>query len=126
MLNKNGINKTAFGSQKQILANVDLQASVGCVVSSEVGVKVGDKKIAKAGTPIVVDFGNLLTPATNPIAETKKATAVLLHDVDVTNGNANGTALYFGVVNINRLDADVQSKVTAGVNTVGAVTFLKA
>lgn len=46
--------------------------------------------------------------------------------MDVTSGNANGTALYFGVVNINRLDSDVQAKVTVGVNTVGAVTFIRA
>ena len=44
----------------------------------------------------------------------------------MTNGDANGTALYFGVVNINRLDTSVQALVTAGVNTIGAVTFIKA
>lgn len=137
MLNKDGVTKTTYGAPRQILANVDLQASVGCVVSQAVGVDVGSKKIAKAGTPIVVNFGNLLTPATNPVAgvegedgvvitEAVAANAVLLHDVDVTSGNANGTALYVGVVNINRLDTDVQAKVTAGVNAVGGVTFLKA
>lgn len=137
MLNKDGVTKTTYGAPRQILANVDLQASVGCVVSHTLGVTVGSKKIAKAGTPIVVNFGNLLAPVTGPVAEVKgeggavttaavAANAVLLHDVDVTSGNANGTALYIGVVNINRLDTDVQAKVTAGVNAVGGVTFLKA
>lgn len=54
------------------------------------------------------------------------ANAVLLHDVDVTSGDANGTALFFGIVNINRLDASVQALVTPGVNTIGAVSFIKA
>ena len=32
MLNKSGINKTTLTAPKQILANVELQASVGCIV----------------------------------------------------------------------------------------------
>lgn len=122
MLNKDGVSKTKLAGPRQILANVDIQASVGCVVSQDLGVAVGSKKIAKAGTPIAVDFANLTTPVTAGDA----ANAVLLHDVDVTSGAANGTALYLGVVNINRLESDVQAKVTAGVNTIGAVTFIKA
>lgn len=125
MLNRSGITKTKLAGPRQILANVDLQASIGCIVSESVGVDDGGRKIAKAGTPIVVDFGNIQTAATEGSVGSD-ATAVLLHDVDVTNGNANGTALYFGVVNINRLDTDVQAKVSAGINKVGAVSFIKA
>jgi len=133
MLNRSGITKTTYGNVKQILANVDLQASVGCIVSQSLVAEAdaNGKKIAKAGTPIVVDFSNLQTPVVAPTEASGndpavKANAVLLHDVDVTAGNANGTALYFGVVNINRLDTSVQALVTAGVNTIGAVTFIKA
>jgi hypothetical protein len=57
---------------------------------------------------------------------TTEANAVLLHDVDVTAGNANGTALYLGVVNVNRLDPAVQEMVTCGVNVVGGVSFMRA
>lgn len=127
MLNRSGVTKTSYGNVGQILANVQLQASVSCIVAQSV-VAAADsngKKIAKAGTPIVVDFANLQTPVVAP-SQNKTANAVLLHNVDVTAGNANGTALYFGVVNINRLETDVQAKVTAGVNTIGAVTFIKA
>ena len=137
MLNRDGITKTSYGNTTQILANVDLQASVGCIVSQAIVAEAdaNGKKIAKAGTPIVVDFSNLQTPVVaptegdaeaDPPVEAVDANAVLLHDVDVTAGNANGTALYFGVVNINRLDTATQAKVTAGVNTIGAVTFIKA
>ena len=31
MLNRDGISKTSFGAPKQILANVELQSSVGCI-----------------------------------------------------------------------------------------------
>jgi hypothetical protein len=128
MLNKDGIETTSYGNSTQILANVDLQASVGCRVPQSIVAEAdaNGKKIAKAGTPIVVDFANLQTPVTAPVSGSTTANAVLLHDVDVTAGTANGTALYFGVVNINRLDSATQAKVTAGVNTIGAVTFIKA
>ena len=129
MLNNTGIVKETFTNINQILANVELQASVGCIVAQAVGTTLANgKKIAKAGTPIIVDFGNLQTPATEGTAtgNSKTANAVLLHDVDVTAGNNNGTALYFGVVNINRLDTGVQAKVSAGINVIGAVSFIKA
>lgn len=210
MLNRSGITSTSYGNVTQILANVELQSSCGCVVDDGVGVTVGSKKIAKAGSPIYVDFSDLSTVAVAPhTAVTESATAsigdstgitaatvtaatfgekvdevsgtytfravvnsgittwkfgnndgnislatygvtatgtaangdtitvvytaasdavsanaVLLHDVDVTAGDANGTALYFGVVNYNRLAADVKEKVSVGVNAVGAVTII--
>lgn len=79
--------------------------------------------IAVTGTPadgdtVIVDYVKA--------EEGVDANAVLLHNVDVTNGNNNGTALIWGFVNINRLEADVQELVTAGNNTVGQVTFLNA
>ena len=237
MLNRDGVVKTSYGNATQILANVDLQASVGCRVPQSLvpEADANGKKIAKAGTPIVVDFSNLqadvsasvgptlgvftvqittafaanekitiegvdytcaatedvdgkkfagataaaqitsllkmvttdkydvaaVSGATDKLGFTQKtvdvsdttgptvtktsstgaigsvtkvttpdagatANAVLLHDVDVTAGKANGTALYFGVVNVNRLDSATQAKVVIGVNTIGAVTFIKA
>jgi len=128
MFNNSGISKVTGAAPTQILADVNLQSSVGCIVAQEVGTVVGAKKVAKAGTPIVLDYANLQTPATagTTVASTGTANAVLLHDVDVTAGNANGTALIIGVVNINRLESDVQSKVRAGINVAGGVSFIKA
>lgn len=237
MLNRDGITTASYGNSTQILANVDLQASVGCIVPQSLvpEADANGKKIAKAGTPIVVNFENLqadvaasvgptlgvftlqittafaadevltidgvnytckatesvsdkqfaganaaaqvtsllkmvttekydvaaVSGATDKLGFTQKvvdvsdtsgptvsktsstgaigsvtktetpdagttANAVLLHDVDVTANKANGTALYFGVVNINRLDVNTQAKVVPGVNTIGAVSFIKA
>ena len=237
MLNRDGIKRTSYAAPVQILANVGLQASVGCIVDDAVvaNADANGKKIAKAGTPIVVDFSNRQNAASAPVGPTlgvftvqittafandesitiegvtytKKATesvadkqfsganaaaqitsllkmvetekydvaavsgatdklgftqktvdasdttgptvtktsstgaigsvtktatadagttanAVLLHDVDVTSGDANGTALYFGVVNMNRLDAETRAKVVVGINTIGAVSFIYA
>jgi len=124
MLNRSGVTKTSYAAPKQILANVELQASVGCIVPQSIGVNVGGKKIAKAGTPITINLTNLLQAAVAAAAG-GKANAVLLHDVDVTAGNASGTALYFGVVNINRVDSDVATKLS-GLTDSGHVILIKA
>lgn len=128
MLNRSGITKTSLAATKQILANVDLQSSVGCIVPQTLGVAVGSKKIAKAGTPIKIDLMNLQTAAVKADGATA-LNAVLLHDVDVTDGNANGTALIFGFVNVNRVDSDVVTAITTAVAADGAsqkITFMKA
>lgn len=128
MLNRSGITKTSLAATKQILANVDLQSSVGCIVPQSLGVAVGSKKIAKAGTPIKIDLMNLQTAAVKADGATA-LNAVLLHDVDVTDGNANGTALIFGFVNVNRVDSDVATAITTAVAADGVsqmITFMKA
>lgn len=134
MLNRDGIRKKTYGAPKQILANVGLQSSVGCIVPQSLGVDVGDGiKLAKAGTPINIDFMNLQTVAKKPVAAAEGTVAVpmnavLLHDVDVSKGNANGTALIFGFVNVNRVDSDVATAIEVAQAAEGAtnlVTFLK-
>lgn len=136
MLNRSGISKTTLTATKQILANVELQSSVGCIVPQTLGVAVGTKKIAKAGTPINIDLMNLQTAVKKPDPDTVGSgaaavpmNAVLLHDVDVTGGNANGTALIFGFVNVNRVDSDVATAITTAVAISGStdkITFMKA
>ena len=128
MLNRSGISKTKYGNVHQILANVEHQVSIGCIVNQNVGTSVGTKTIAKAGTPIKVDLNNRTTPATKADGSSTEMNAVLLHDVDVTAGNANGTALIFGFVNLNRVESDVAEAITTAVSNAKAsklITFIK-
>lgn len=134
MLNRSGIKSTTGAAPTQILADVDNQFSVGCIVPATMQSTANDgaRKVVKAGTPLKIDLSNLQTaaaaPTTNPAAASgataSDMNAVLLHDVDVTDGNANGTALVFGFVNLNRVDTTTAAKLKAG--TFGLVTFLKA
>lgn len=129
MLNTSGVTKTKLANVKQILLNVEHQVSVGCIVKQAIGANVGGKKIAKAGTPITIALDNLQTPAEKADAETHAMNAVLLHDVDVTTGNANGTALLFGFVNTNRCESDVQGAIATAQSNAAAsklITFVKA
>lgn len=134
MLNRSGITKTTATAPTQILADVDNQFAVGCIVPATMQATANDgsRKIVKAGTPLKIDLSNLQTPAAAPTTDPATASgetasdmnAILLHDVDVTAGNANGSALVFGFVNLNRVDATTVAKLKAG--TFGLITFLKA
>lgn len=121
MFNRDKVKRTTYDKPVQILANVEFQYSVGCIVPATLGVTVGSKNIAKAGTPININLKNINATAT---AATTTANAVLLHNVDVTDGAANGTALVFGFVNENRCEADVVTKLDALTDS-GMVTLLK-
>jgi hypothetical protein len=127
MPNVIGTTTENLGVLNQILADVKHQSAIGCLVQTVLGVTVGNRKIAKAGTPINVDLKNEMKSAVLATA-TVAMTGVLLHDVDVTDGVNNGTVLLFGFVNLNRIDTDVQTKVTTALTNTSAsklVTFMK-
>lgn len=128
MLNSNtGIKTTQYGNVTQILANVELQASVGGVVPATSGVNVNGKKIVKAGTPFVIDFQNRQNLALAGDAS-NAFNAILLHDVDVTSGNNNGTFLIFGFVDLTKVESDVQTLIGTALTANGhttLITFLK-
>lgn len=106
MLNRSGITKTDYTAPKQILADPSLQFSVGCLVPTSV---VDSATTAKAGTPIHVDLNNINTACKKVDNRTVFANAVLLHDVDLSNGQANGTALIFGFIDLSKVDATTQT-----------------
>ena len=116
MLNNTGIKTEKYGATNQILFAVEHQVSMGVVVSKDLGVTVGTRKIVKAGTPITgsLDARTTAFTAAETSGNTPKSNAVgiLLHDVDVTVDDNNGTILLFGFVNTNRLDSTVKSKIT--------------
>lgn len=128
MLNSNtGVKTTQYGNVTQILANVELQASVGGVVPAASGVNVNGKKIVKAGTPFVIDLQNRQNLALAGDAS-NAFNAILLHDVDVTVGNNNGTFLIFGFVDMTKVESDVQTLIGTALTANGhttLITFLK-
>ena len=128
MLNSNtGVKTTQYGNVTQILANVELQASVGGVVPAASGVNVNGKKIAKAGTPFKIDLQNRQNLALAGDAS-NAFNAILLHDVDVTAGNNNGTFLIFGFVDLTKVESDVQTLIGTALTANGhttIITFLK-
>lgn len=117
MLNKSGIIKTDYATPKQILADPSLQFSVGCLVPADIG-------NTKAGTPIYVDLSNINVACKKVDNTATFANAVLLHDVDVSNGQTNGTALIFGFVDLNKVDTTTQTLLKTALSTNGATKLI--
>lgn len=115
----NMVIKESYGIDKNILiANdsylVTLPAQVtntGLTADSE------NKKILKAGTPLSGDITKrgvafkkaTTTTGTEGKADTSNATAILLHDVDVTDGANNATIVLAGCVDTLKLDAETKA-----------------
>lgn len=128
MLNRSGIIKETAVAPSQILFNVQNQMSVGVIVDETVGTAGEDgRKIVKAGTPLNGDLTARGTAFVAAKDTSNPAVGVLLHDVDVTDGNANGTLLIWGFVNLNRMDSTTAGLITATRKTelAGRVWFLK-
>lgn len=128
MLNRSGITKETAVAPSQILFNVQNQMSVGVIVDKAVGTAGEDgRKIVKAGTPLNGDLTARGTAFVAAKDTSNPAVGVLLHDVDVTDGDANGTLLIWGFVNLNRMDSTTAGLITATRKTelAGHVWFLK-
>lgn len=132
MFNNTGITKVTGAAPVQILFNVQNQMSVSIVVDDAYSVTRDGKKIVPAGTPLSGDLTARDTAfvkakdATAAGNDGKAATGVLLHDVDVTNGDNNGTLLIWGFVDLNKLDTTTAALITATRKSeMKNITFLK-
>lgn len=117
MLNKHMIIKDSYGNVNQILADPSLQFSVGCIVPQNLG-------NSKAGTPIHVDLSNINVTCEKVDNTATFANAVLLHDVDLSHGQTNGTALIFGFVDLNKVDTTIQTLLKTALSTDGATKLI--
>lgn len=130
MLNNSKVTNNTCVSPTQILADPDLQFSVGCIVPTTAGEtdSASGRKIAHAGLPLAVDLVSLNSACKVANKTTYFANAVLLHDVDVTNGQNNGTALIFGFVDMSKLSTAMIEKINTAFGASGAsrkITFVK-
>ena len=120
MYNNTGITKTSYLNKNQILFAVEHQVSMSIVVD-DANITAGSngKKIVKAGTPLAGSLDARTTAFTKASSSgspsVSNAVGILLHDVDVTAGENNGTLLIFGFVNTNRIDATTKALITAEV-----------
>lgn len=121
MYNNTGVTKTSYLNKNQILFAVEHQVSMSIVVDETAGTEDGatKRKIVKAGTPLAGSLDARTTAFTKASSSgspsASNAVGILLHDVDVTAGENNGTLLIFGFVNTNRIDATTKALITAEV-----------
>lgn len=115
MLNQTGVESKNYGApEKTILVDEFNSTSVSVVVANT-GVSAGSdgKKIIKAGTPVYGSLRARNTAFTIAGASGAKPAGVVLHDVDVTAGNANSQIVIFGTIDVSKVDATTATTLIA-------------
>lgn len=128
------ITKETYGNIKNILIGQDsYHIALPCIIGNTGVTAVDGKKILKAGTPLYGDItarGTAFVKATTTTADggtkSSNATAILLHDVDVTSGNANGTIVLAGCIDLLKLDSATQTLIDDATKTaLSRIIFVK-
>ena len=121
----NSVKSKTYSNEKQILIAPELAFSIGCLVGNTgVDADSNGRKIIKAGTPVGGTTSVLTNRQTVLTKGASNAQGVVLHDVDVTNGDANATLVLAGYVDLYKLDSDVVSIVSDATATLTKITFL--
>lgn len=107
------VKSTNYTAEKTILIAPELAFAIPVkVTNTGVSADSEGRKIIKAGTPIggttnVLQNRQTELTVTNTADAAANSQGILLHDVDVTDGQNNGTILIDGYVDINKLDVEV-------------------
>ena len=118
----NKIVKETFGAPEKhiLIANNSYMVTLGAQVTiTGVDADADGRKILRAGTPVAGDItkrGTAFVKATTTEG-VSNATAVLLHDVDVTAGAENATIILAGCIDLLKLDTATKALVTSAVTT---------
>lgn len=121
----NSVKSKNYANEKQILIAPELAFTIGCLVGSTgVDADTNGKKIIKAGTPVGGTTSVLTNRQTVLTKGASNAQGVVLHDVDVTDGDGRATLVVAGYVDLYKLDADVVSIVSDATATLTKITFL--
>lgn len=115
----NLIQKDTYGVEKHILiANNSYMVTLPAIVKNTgVSANADGKKIVKAGTPVYGDIEKRDTGFTISGGSGATPVAVLMHDVDVTAGDENGTIVLAGCVDLLKLEDSVKTALTSSVKS---------
>ena len=120
------VNETYGAPEKHILiANDSYMVTLPAIIKAT-GVSAGTdgRKVVKAGTPLYGDIEKRDTGFTVS-AESGNPTCILLHDVDVTAGDENGTIVLAGCVDLLKLDASVKTAVASAKANLPRIIFVE-
>lgn len=118
----NKVIKTVYGAPEKhiLIANDSYLVSLPAqVTNTGISADSDGRKILKAGTPISGDItkrGTAFVKASTSNGASN-ATAIVLHDVDVTAGAENATIVLAGCVDTLKLDTATKALITSEVKT---------
>lgn len=117
--------KKDYFTKSQVVMFPDVAVALGGIISADAtNVTKNDRKLVKAGTPVggadfMKDSQTVLTTA-----DANNVQGVLVHDVDVTDGNGNGTVLINGYINTKYVDKSVTIADDVQKALDGKITFI--
>lgn len=121
------VTKTTYSTGNEILISPQTARRVGCRVKKPT---LGD--VVKAGTPLATEeeLTNGTWDRSRALSDTKVGGAyvgVLYQDVYFENGaqEANGSLVINGMVDYEKLDTDVQSKIETALEDLTHIQFVK-
>lgn len=121
------VTKTTYSTGNEILISPQTARRVGCRVKKPA---LGD--VVKAGTPLATEeeLTNGTWDRSKALSDTKVGGAyvgVLYQDVYFENGaqEANGSLVINGMVDYEKLDTDVQSKIETALEDLTHIQFVK-
>ena len=121
----NSVKTKSYSNEKQILIAPELAFTIGCLVgNSGVDADSNGRKIIKAGTPVGGSTSVLTNRQTVLTKGAENAQGVVLHDVDVTDGDGRATLVVSGYVDLYKVDSDVASIITSATVTLSRIVFL--
>ena len=115
------VSKETYNVSKDILLAPHLAFTISAIVGSTgVTNNAEGRKVIPAGTPVggttsVLATRSTVLQVTNTNSNGANAQGVVLHDVDVTNGNANAQVVIRGVVDSSKcptIDATAKTALT--------------
>lgn len=122
----NKVKITEYGVDKNILIAPELAFTIGCIVGND-GVTADSygRKIIKAGTPVGSTTNVFKNRDTVLTKSADTVYGVLLHDVNVTDGDENATLVVAGYVDLLKLDSDVVTAVESKETALSRILFMK-
>lgn len=122
----NKVVKTTYGAPEKhiLIANDSYMVTLPAIIKAT-GVEAGSdgKKIVKAGTPV---YGNIEKRDTGfTISGEGNPVAVVMHDVDVTAGDENGTIVIAGCVDLLKLDDSVKTAISSVKANLPRIIFVE-
>ena len=115
MLNQSGVTTASYGAPEKTILVDEKNSTAVSIVMANTGVTANSegKKIVKAGTPVYGSLQARNTAFTISGAQGAKPAGVVLHDVDVTAGNANSQIVIFGTIDVSKVDSSVSATLIA-------------
>ena len=124
----NKIVKETFNAPEKhiLIANDSYMVTLpGIIKATGVTAGTDGKKIVKAGTPVYGDIEKRDAGFTVSGASGATPVAVVMHDVDVTAGDENGTIVIAGCVDLLKLDTSVRTAISSVKANLPRIIFVE-